>query len=329
MKTFLHYLICIAWMQLSINLFAQDKMKGISLVGSRDPISIADISPLIEINANWVTLMPFGFIKDKEIKFNIPWQWWGEREEGIRETIDLCKNNGLKVMLKPQVWIPDGYTGDFKLSKENDWRIFESSYREFILFFLEIAEELEVELFCIGTEWKSFIAARPDFWNRLIREAKSIYKYQLTYAANWDDFQKVYFWDELDYIGVNAYFPISFRKNPAQVELLEGWKIHRKRLSEFSHKNKKQIIFTEIGYRSLKGATVKPWEFREKGAYASQIQVRAYEAFFEEVWSEDWLKGMFVWKWYINHPDQGGRGNIDFTPQNKPAEKVIRDSWAQ
>jgi hypothetical protein len=40
-------------------------------------------------------------------------------------------------------------------------------------------------------------------------EIRKIYTGKLTYAANWDDFDKVPFWKELDYIGIDAYFPLS------------------------------------------------------------------------------------------------------------------------
>jgi len=36
---------------------------------------------------------------------------------------------------------------------------------------------------------------------------------------------------------------------------------------------------------------------------------------------------MFIWKWYHNHDKRGGDGDIDFTPQNKPAAETIQLFW--
>ena len=39
--------------------------------------------------------------------------WWGERPEGVAETIRQAQAQGLAVMLKPQVWFRPGWAGDF------------------------------------------------------------------------------------------------------------------------------------------------------------------------------------------------------------------------
>jgi hypothetical protein len=62
-----------------------------------------------------------------------------------------------------------------------------------------------MELFCFGTELGIQSQKRLQYWAQLIVKKKNI-KGKLTYAANWDDFDKP-FWNELDYIGIDAYFP--------------------------------------------------------------------------------------------------------------------------
>lgn len=97
------------------------KIKGLSFVGSSSPISAQDVNPIIEMNANWVTLMPYGFVgNDGKVAFNSSWQWWGEKNEGIRKTIELCQAANLKIMLKPQIWMMNAYTGDYKLDSEKN-----------------------------------------------------------------------------------------------------------------------------------------------------------------------------------------------------------------
>lgn len=322
-------LLCLALLLFTNRIVAFEKVKGISFVASDKPISEKDVEPIVQLNANWVTLMPYGFIgNDGVVNYNSKWQWWGEKEEGLRKTIDLCKRAGLKIMVKPQIWMMDAYTGDFKLNSEEDWTKFEASYQKFILDFLAVATTLNVELFCIGTEWREFVKARPLFWQKMIRKIREKYKGKLIYAANWDDYTAVPFWNELDFIGVNGYFPISVNKKPSLNELVKGWEYQANDLEKFSTQKERKILFTEIGYRSMDGATISPWEHNSKANYASDIQSHAYQALFRVIWDKDWFAGMFIWKWYHNHAERGGKGDIDFTPQNKPAAEIIESFWS-
>ena len=48
------------------------------------------------------------------------------------------------------------------------------------------------------------------------------------------------------------------------------------------------------------------------------------QALLEEFWEEDWFAGGFVWKWFHDHDNVGGKDNNRFTPQNKPAEQILK-----
>ena len=315
-------------LSIQFGLYGQ-KMKGLSFVGSSEKIDSTDVMPIVEVNANWVSIMPFGFIRNGKVMYNSKWQWWGEKTEGARETIRLCQESGLKIMLKPQIWIMGAYTGDFTLEKEGDWMVFERSYREFVMEFVQLAVEMKVDLFCVGTEWREFVKERPVFWKKLIGEVKETYSGKLTYAANWDDYKDVPFWKELDYIGVDAYFPICVSSDSKYKEMCASWKKYSAVLGQFSKEQGLKILFTEFGYRSLAGTTKAPWVSDTKGKCDLNEQNNGYKAIFETVWKEDWLAGGFVWKWFHNHESHGGKKNLGFTPQNKPAEETIRQFWKE
>ncbi len=53
----------------------------------------------------------------------------------------------------------------------------------------------------------------------------------------------------------------------------------------------------------------------------------ALEVLYDEFWQEDWFAGGFLWKWFHNHELAGGENNDRFTPQNKPAESLVRDFY--
>jgi hypothetical protein len=92
-------------------------------------------------------------------------------------------------------------------------------------------------------------AVAKDKWSQLIKKIKKSTS-KLTYAANWDDFDKVPFWNELDYIGIDAYFPLSNATTPSVLELNDAWQQHIKKIEKLQTKTNKKILFTEFGYRN-------------------------------------------------------------------------------
>ncbi len=308
------------------------KINGISFVASKEEVIQEYIEPVKQLNANYAAVMPFGFVRNlehPEILFDTDRQWFGERKEGVAQYISMLHKNNIHVMLKPQIWVSRGeFTGFLKMPSEADWVIFESSYSTFILEFAQLAEENNVALFCIGTELEQFIVHRPEYWNRLISDIKKVYNGKLTYAANWDEYKRVPFWKDLDYIGVDAYFPISVSKTPTVEESKKGWERWKNELKTVSEREKKSILFTEYGYRSLDFAGKEPWlSNRELTTVNLAAQTNTTQALFEEIWNEPWFAGGFLWKWFIDHYAVGGETDSQYTPQNKPVEQVIRNHY--
>ncbi|MEA1785581.1 glycoside hydrolase [Arenibacter sp. GZD96] len=321
-------------LQVACNSQVTEKVNGVSFVASRESAAQEHAEELLKLSANYAAVMPFGFIRDMdspEIIFDTERQWFGETRNGSKQYIELLKSNGIKVMLKPQIWIARGaFTGNLKMASEPQWQALEASYEKFILNYATLAAETQVPMFCIGTELAQFIHHRPDFWKQLIVKIKTAYKGKLTYAANWDEFAKTPFWNELDYIGIDAYFPLSDEKTPTLERLRAEWKSHKTEIASLSKKVGRPILFTEYGYRSSDYTTLKPWVAdREITSINLEGQANATRALLEEFWSEDWFAGGFVWKWFINHAKSGGAQDNQFTPQNKPAEHVLRSFYQQ
>jgi hypothetical protein len=298
--------------------------KGVSFSASNKATTASDIKPIAEINANWISTVPYGFLKDHEVVYDSKFQWVGERAEAIKSCVKLAKAQGLKVMIKPHIWIGNStYTGIYTCETEEQWEKFEASYKKYIMTFIDVAVSEKVEMFSIGTEWGKFVDARPQFWKDLIKEIRTKYAGELIYAANWDDFQKVPFWNQLDYIGIDSYFPLSLAENPKFSELIKSWKTIMPILEQFSSSKKKKIVFTEFGFKSTTKATISPWEHKDDGKYSEKVQDIAFNSFFQTIWKKPWFKGGFIWKWYHDHEHAGGRGDTDFTPQNKMAAQTI------
>jgi hypothetical protein len=307
---------------------------GVNLVAPPKPFPANPFDPVVDIQAGWTSVIPYGFSRagEPKVQHNLAWQWWGESRNGARATIQYAHDKGLKVMLKPQVWVRgQGWAGDFTLETEADWQEWEKEYEGFLMPLVKLSDSLGVEMICIGTEYKQAVRLRPEFWRQLIRKIRTMYDGKLTYAANWDNYDKVSFWDELDYIGVDAYFPLSNHKTPSLKNLLLSWETPLKDLEKCSRKYDKPILFTEYGYRSADGAASSQWLTERDHTLPSNMkaQVNAYEALFRTFWKESWFAGGFLWNWFSDHAGAGGMDNNGYTPQNKPASKVIRAWYEQ
>ncbi len=105
-------------------------------------------------------------------------------------------------------------------------------------------------------------------WRQVIEVARRHFGGALTYAANFDQFHEVGFWDALDWMGINAYFPLrdewveEASKRELREKLEKGWE------EVFASIDATQrdagvagqpVIFTELGYTRRRGATLRPW----------------------------------------------------------------------
>ena len=312
--------------------FFENKIKGLTLVAPRKPFIENPMPPVIDISADWIGVVPYGYTPNGEpvVMYDVRrWQWWGERPEGIRETIKLAKEKDLKIMLKPQVWGHGWWTGDYDFSTEADWRKWEKDLTEYTLFYARMAQEFKVDLFCFATEFKHSIANRPEFWTQLIDQVKNEYQGPVTYAANWDNFKEIPFWNKLDVVGINAYFPLIDQKTPETGALQQAWKPHKKDIQLFFNKVQKPILFTEYGYLSVDRCAYNTWELDKKLGQIDinqQAQANALEALYSSFWSESYWIGGFLWKWFPNMEGHEGYPERDYTPQGKLAEKTIK-TW--
>ena len=299
--------------------------KGMNLVA---PIKELNDNTFLELksnNINSISLIPYAFvdIDQASISYNYERQWWGEKSEGIKASINKSHQYKMKVMLKPHLWIKHGeYTGKLDFATEKEWRSWEKDYEKYIIDFAKLGQKENIELFCFGTELGNSIAKRPQYWMQLIHKIKKVYSGKLTYAANWDDFNKVPFWNELDYIGIDAYFPLSDKQTPSVEELNLNWKKYILKMEQVQKKFNKNIIFTEFGYRNSNNAAQEPWT-ETKNGLNNLAQANAYESLFQSFAQKKWYSGGFAWKWYADSYYKKENA-VDFTPQEKPALEIIK-----
>jgi len=314
------------------NLHEKDnKQRGMSVFGWSEDNGEALVD-LVKANVEWIAVVPFLYQEDEKTKvIDIPEfpEQYSRRDSSFIRIINEIHKKGLKVHLKPHLWMNSGWRSNVTLDNDKEWDSWFSSYRINMLRYARMAEITQTELFCLGTELRTSIKKQPEKWFQLITEVKKIYSGELTYAANWyDEYEHVPFWSELDHIGIQAYFPLTKSENPSLEAIENGWNKHITAMELLHEKYKKPILFTEVGYKSESKATIKPWEWssilspltRKKSDRTQQL---AYEALFKKTWQQPWLSGIYVWEWNNRTPEESAKKDLDFSPRFKPAENTI------
>ncbi len=314
-------------------------MKGMNYAGFHpqvfsSPASDEAVDNLVKTGVNWVAVNIFWYQDDK-------WAVQIGRHDSktvsdasLRHLIEYLHHLDLKVLLKPMVDARDHtWRGEFR---PEDWEKWMASYREMMLHYAGIAGELAVALLCVGCEFPMDRVNQP-MWRALIQDIRGAYPGPLTYAANFNKkcgFKKVTFWEDLDYIGIDAYFPVAGSRKNSVKRMQKGWNAGILAIERWYKKTRlrQPILFTELGAASATGGARKPWKFRQKSAPDWEEQANYYESFFRAFEDRDWLQGAFWWWW--DNPSTGdylldreGRHATSHTPQGKDAEEVIRQYW--
>jgi hypothetical protein len=251
-------------------------------------------------------------------------------QEHITVPLNWANELKMKVMLKPHLsyWRSQfSWRGDINFNSAKEWNTFFKDYKEWIIIQAKIAEKYKAEIYCIGVEYKHSLKFEEK-WREIISEIRNVYSGKLTYGANWDTYTKVGFWDVLDYVGIQAYFPIVNKKNPTESELKTGWNKILDQLQNFSKKQNKSIIFTELGYNNSEYAGKEPWSSDESNSESARItQQRCLKIALDKTKSIQFIAGVFLWKWFPEIKKFRWHENFNLqTPQNK---KIIASIWKE
>lgn len=307
-----------------------EKQKGISYASwwegqYSEPGSDLALANLADTGANWISLI-VTIYQDSISSFDIYATNNTASDDDLIHVINEAHNLGLKVMLKPHLdlnYDPDHWRGQIGLNfTEEKWATWFASYKNFINHYSQLAQTYDVEQFCVGTELHTSERWEAE-WREIISDVRNQYSGSLIYTANHGDETSITWWDALDYIGIDAYYPLSNNNNPTLMELKATWQTKISTLEALASTWNKSIIFAEIGYRSLDGSTQHPWDYWVIGTIDLQEQADAYQATFESVFNQPWLGGIYWWYWNTD-PFQGGTCDDDYTTYDKPAEDILR-----
>ncbi|MDA8343949.1 MAG: hypothetical protein M0Z66_00555 [Thermaerobacter sp.] len=311
----------------------QGFIKGISYAGYTPNVyatSTSDrlVAQLATTGANWLVVIPQWYQDDLQSTQIGPRANQSPSDASVRHLIQFAHGLGLKVMLKP---FDDPENGAWRARiHPGDWPAWFRSYTKFIEHYADLAQAEHCEALTVGVEYSSSDASHTAQWREVIRKVRSRFSGLLTYAADWPQYRKIGFWQDLDAIGIDAYFPLSGQRQPSLTALRLGWIPWMRQITRYLRAYpKKRVIFTEIGYASRQGAAADPSQYAKAAPPDPGLQARLYQSVFDTVYHEPWLIGL-CWFWWDNPsvPDYpAGPRDVGFTPRGKPAEAILRENF--
>jgi hypothetical protein len=260
--------------------------------------------------------------------------WNTPTDDSLTAAIRYAHSLGFSVMITPHIDIETGeWRATINPTSRATWT---ATYNNLLLHYAQLAERENVEQFCIGSELIMLSSPKHSekntkLWQMFITNVRSVYSGKLTYSANWggydfgEEAEQIQFWDELDYIGISAYYSLAsdIPGIPSAEQLSFSWEDwHTQKIQPLAKKYDKKVLFTEIGYRSTSNAHTKPWDYSPGGHVSEQEQAALYEGIFTYWNTQSELAGIFIWNWETN-AERAGSYNTWYTPQNKLAESVL------
>lgn len=262
-------------------------------------------------------------------------------DDGIRALVKQIRTGlpSAKVMLKVIITLPGNASMFINPSDPPGWF---QSYRGLILPLAGLAAETGAEALCIGVELPR-LTIRPEYhtyWSGIISDIRAVYSGSLTYASLcWVEYERVTFWGELDWIGLDAYWNLTALISPSaplvqawetQLHMLAKWRASRPDLA------KQKLVFTEIGYPAASLCTSEPSAPRPDACTGvwtpdPMCPYRAYNALFKSLETVlDVLDGIFVFYWATPTQRDGPGGAIEpcfYSVRHPPVLDVIQEFY--
>jgi hypothetical protein len=282
-----------------------------SFVSYGSPESRNMLEQLPRFGVDSIALVPYFQARQNPVRLEPPGTDSWESEDGMEILGRLAHNRGLRVMLKPHGWKPpDKYdTPEFR-------RAWFAEYGKLMEHFARFAVKIHADLFAIGTEF-GWLARYDNEWREIARRVRTIYPGPLTYAATQGpEFESITFWDALDYIGIDNYYPLDEKYSVSDM---------MRRIQTVHARFNKPVLFTEAGYSAVEGARYTPWEDETRKPLSLDEQAKCYRALLEAFYDKDWFAGVYWWK--VGTNGYGGPQNSSMTPWRKPAMEVIREFY--
>lgn len=281
--------------------------------GYRSPDAARMLSALPAYGVDAVALVPYAFSSANPPQVRLMDQRRTlEGEDAMAGLARQAHESGMRVMLKPQLWVRGSYPAGLRLSADADRARWFADYGRFLEHYAELALNTKADLFCIGTELALLTPYEAE-WRAMIARVRELYGGPLTYAATQgQEFETLRFWDALDVIGLSNYYPLP--------DSLDASGIVAK-VAAVQRRYRKPVILAEAGFSSYENPQREPWDETPRRLAPDQ-QARCYEALLRAFWGKAWFHGVYWWK--VGTNGHGGPQDGSHTPWRKPAMEVVR-----
>lgn len=244
----------------------------------------------------------------------------------LLRAVQITNEEKLSLFWKPHL----AYWGNFSWrgaihfgDDEVRWTRFFRHYTAWMLAHARFAQTAGVPLLAVGVELDATVH-REGEWRAVIAAVRKVYRGNITFASNWDSYERVPFWDALDYIGVQAYFPLSTARPPPTAEIERRWDAHLSQLGKASRRWRRPVLFTEIGYNRSEDAAAKPWDPKlDNNPRTRALRRKLMEVALAKAKRATFIKGMYWWKWI---PGQAP-WDRDFAMKDDEAKQVLKAHW--
>jgi hypothetical protein len=265
----------------------------------------------------------------------------------IGAAIDYIHCLGMKVLFKPMLDSGDGnWRGYINPTNPSLWFGFQgsstpvaNSYGDYMSQMAVLAQQHHADLFSVGCELNNMEKYSAS-WQQVISNVRSHYTGTVTYSANWSaggtgpdgndaggSYTAVSWWNRLDYVGVDAYFPLTNMNDPSEATLQTAWTNQAASLKSWldgyntANSTHLKMLFTEVGYSSYAGTNKTSYQlFNSSNVADTTEQANCYQVLLAVMSQQSWWDGAFWWNWTTN--PSGDSSGKNFTPQLKPAQQV-------
>ncbi|MCY2961824.1 MAG: hypothetical protein NTY35_16830 [Planctomycetota bacterium] len=294
---------------------------------------VRELEVLHDLGVNWVAIHPYAGIRgDGSLE-------WREMDpanppEWLARPIREAHARGMSILVVTHIaqWgSPWKYRGEIDFADAAATDRFFADYTRFISSVaactpgadgLSVASELDR------------LCKHEDRWRAVIASVRAVTTSRLTWAASWNCYHDVRFWDALDAIGIQAYFPLSTSEDPGTDELQAAWSPILADLRALHERTGKPVVFTELGYNRSLAAAREPWAYAEEHgeaeARAEALQTRCLETALRVIEPESsWLRGAILWKWFVGSSrNPNGRHRENFLMSAPALQGVIASVWS-
>ncbi len=224
---------------------------------------------------------------------------------------------GMEVSVRPWVEIDndvgagDVWRGFLSLDGEARHE-FTETYGRYVQELALFAKEISASRFYVGSELRGLTSKSEflSFWQHLIGACKQILhcdKCVVSYAANFNEYEEVGFWDDLDEIGIDAYAPLATEAqsrgagNPSEEMITKNFERFMQRLKAFSRQLNKPIFISEWGVVPFDTSVSEPSNELPSTIVDRDEALKAYRAVLGVLRTQgNWLQGVDFWHWSID-----------------------------